>query len=113
MFGKIKEAVIAEPMLLRSYRTIFKTIDGEEHTGIRYNYVDENRVIRSVPQFLMIGIKSDGYLLDTDFKMYPLSNIISIEWIIVDEQIKQRRRKYGYQMYFDEDEVEQMPDYKK
>ena len=112
MFGKIKEAVKESPMLLCSYRAIFKTIDGEEHVGIKYNYVDENRVRCSVPQLLMIDIKSDGYLLDTDFKMYPLPNIISIEWVLVDEQIKQYQRKYEWQIYFNEDEVEQIPDYK-
>lgn len=112
MFGKIKETKIEKPMLLRSYQAVFKTIDGEEHIGIRYNYVDENQVRRSVPQLLMIDIKNDGYLLDTDLKMYPLSNIISIEWIIADEKIKQYQREYEWQMYFDENEVEQMQDYK-
>lgn len=113
MFGKIKETVIAKPMLLRSYRPIFKTIDGEEHVGIQYKYADENRVRGSVPELLMISVKSNGYLVDIASKMYPLANIISIEWDLVDEQIKQYQSKYEWQIYFEEDEVRQMKDYEK
>lgn len=113
MFGKIKETVIAKPMLLRSYRPIFKTIDGEKHVGIQYKYADENRVRGSVPELLMISVKSNGYLVDIESKMYPLANIISIEWDLVDEQIKQYQSKYEWQIYFEEDEVGQMKDYEK
>lgn len=113
MFGKIKKTVIAKPMLLRSYRPIFKTIDGEKHVGIQYNYADENRVRGSVPELLMISVKSNGYLVDIESKMYPLDNIISIEWELVDEQIKQYQSKYEWQIYFEEDEVGQMKDYEK
>lgn len=113
MFGKIKEAAIAKPMLLRSYRPIFKTIDGEEHVGVRYKYADENRVKGTIPELNMIGVKSDGYLTDIESKMYPLPNIISIEWELVDEQIKQYQSKYEWQIYYDKEEVEQMKDYEK
>lgn len=111
MFGKIKETVIAKPMLLRSYRPIFKTIDGEEHVGIRYKYADENRVKGSVPELLMISVKNNGYLVDMESKMYLIPNIISIEWDLVDEQIKQYQGKYEWQIYYDKEEVEQMKDY--
>lgn len=111
MFGKIKETVIAKPMLLRSYRPIFKTIDGEKHVGIQYKYADENRVRGSVPELLMISVKSDGYLVDIESKMYPLANIISIEWDLVDEQIKQYESKHEWQIYFDKEEVEEMKGY--
>ena len=111
MFGKIKETVIAKPMLLRSYRPIFKTIDGEKHVGIQYKYADENRVRGSVPELLMISVKSNGYLVDIESKMYPLANIISIEWDLVDEQIKQYKSKHEWQIYFDKEEVEEMKGY--
>lgn len=111
MFGKIKETVIAKPMLLRSYRPIFKTIDGEKHVGIQYKYADENRVRGSVPELLMISVKSNGYLVDIESKMYPLANIISIEWDLVDEQIKQYKSKHEWQIYFDKEEVAEMKGY--
>lgn len=34
----------------------------------------------------MIDINSDGYIEDDNEVMYPLSNIISIKWELVDEK---------------------------
>lgn len=35
---------------------------------------------------MMIDIKSDGYLEDNYGVMYPLANIVSIDWQLVDEK---------------------------
>ena len=36
---------------------------------------------------IMISVKSDGYIEDKNRVMYPLENVISIEWKLIEERI--------------------------
>lgn len=99
--------------ILQMYRPIFTTIDGEEHYGITYKYADSSRLRVSVPEYIMINIEDKGYIKDDDEIMYPLQNVASIRWELVDEKIKQcYSDEYRFQIFFDDEEVEDMKDYK-
>ena len=70
---------------LRKYKPSFITTDGNKHEGRVYRWAIKERLKCSIPQYLMIDITSDGYIEDKEEIMYPLANIISIEWEVVKE----------------------------
>lgn len=73
-------------MVLDQYRPLFTTTDGKVHIGKEYKYMDSNSFTCSIPEYLMIGIKDKGYMSDVYGIMYPLENIISIEWDMLDSK---------------------------
>ena len=99
--------------VLQMYRPIFTTTDGKEHYGVTYKYADSSHLSVSVPECIMIHIEDKGYIKDDDEIMYPLQNVTSIRWELVDEKIKQcYSGEYRFQIFFDDEEVEDMKDYK-
>lgn len=82
MFKKLFEK---EKVTARRYRATFTTVDGKEHEGCVYNWMLINRV-RDPERYIMIDIQSDGYIEDSNGIMYILSNIVSIDWQIVEER---------------------------
>lgn len=82
MFKKIFKKEI---VTLRKYRPIFVTTDGVKHEGQTYNWGIVERLRCSIPKYIMIDIKSDGYIEDNKKVMYPLTNVVSIEWELVKE----------------------------
>ena len=98
--------------ILQMYRPVFITKDGKEHHGVTYKYADSSRLSISVPEYIMIHIEDKGYIKDNDEIMYPLQNVASIRWELVDEKIKQcYSGEYRFQIFFDDEEVEDMKDY--
>lgn len=83
MFKKLFEK---EKINIRKYKPVFITVDGKEHEGHEYNWIIVNRLKCSAPEYIMIDIRSDGFLRDKEGIMYILSNIISIDWRIVEER---------------------------
>ena len=76
-----------EMVTIQKYKNLFVTVDGVEHEGPNYSWAIKDRLWRrNVPEYIMIDIKSDDYVYDKDFVMYPLSNVISIEWVLVEER---------------------------
>ena len=76
-----------EKVTLRKYRPYFATTDGVKHEGAKYNWAISERLRCSIPQYIMIDIKSDGYIEDSNGTMYPLVNVVSIEWEVEKEMI--------------------------
>ena len=72
---------------IQKFRPFFKTVDKQFHEGCEYKWAIAERLLCSVPEYIMIRVKSDGYLTDKDDVMYPLANIISIEWKKVEEKV--------------------------
>ena len=70
---------------LRRYIAEFKTTDGEIHKFSRYRFANPKAIICTIPEYIMVDVKSDGYMTDDDGIMYPLSNVVSIKWIPTDE----------------------------
>lgn len=116
LLKKLKEKLHDEfgPQIcvLQMYRHIFITTDGEEHCGVTYKYANSSRLTISVPEYIMIDIENDGYIKDSNRVMYPLPNVVSIRWELIDEKVKQYYKgEYEYQIFFTAEEVENMEDY--
>ena len=109
---KLHEEFGPEICVLQKYRPLFVTTDGEKHCGITYKYINSSRLIVSVPEYIMINIKNDGYIKDNNRVMYPLPNVVSIRWELIEEKVKQYYKgEYEYQIFFTAEEVENMEDY--
>lgn len=104
--GLFKKKLFEKKMVtLQKFKPVFTTVDGNTHTGFEYKYGIAERFLCSVPEFIMIDIKSDGYLKDDCDVMYPLTNIISIDWQLVDEKMVED--KFGeYKFFVTKSEVE-------
>ena len=85
---------------IQRYKPFFVTVDGKEHEGSTYNWIIPARIKCSPSTYIMYDVSSDGYLRDENGVMYILSNIISIDWRVVEE--KEVEDKYlAYQVYID------------
>ena len=62
------------------YSVYFKTIDGNKHSYTHFRYADPTQLNCSIPEYLMCLVKNDGYFQDDNDLMYPLQNVIQIEW---------------------------------
>lgn len=86
MFGlkkKIAEAKKPKTTTLEKYHIHFKTIDGEMHTFTRLCAADPTAIrSRDIPNYYMIDRK---YLEDDEEIKYPINNIISIRFELVEE----------------------------
>ena len=76
-----------DKITIQKFQAIFTTIDGVERESPAYNWAISDRITCSVPEYLIIDIKSDGYIQDENNIMYPLFNILSIEWKLVKEMV--------------------------
>lgn len=88
-----KMATEKKMVTAQKFKPVFTTIDGDTHIGSGYNYGIAERFRCSIPEFIMIDVKDDGYLKDDKNVMYPLANIISIDWKLEDE--KKVEDKFG------------------
>lgn len=82
MFNLFKKEMVT----LQKYRPVFTTVDSNTHIGLEYKYGIAERVKRGIPEYLMIDINSDGYIKDHRNVMYPLANVVSIDWQLEDEK---------------------------
>ena len=78
---------IKKTVTLRKFRPVFTTVDGNNHIGWEYKYGIVERLLCTIPEYIMIDIKRDGYIKDHRNVMYPLANIISIDWTLEDEKV--------------------------
>lgn len=84
MFNKIFKK---DKITVQKYQPFFTTVDNATHEGLRYNWVIADRIRCSVPEYIMISIREDGYIEDNNRIMYPLYNVVSIEWKLVKEMV--------------------------
>ena len=86
MFGFKKKTIeVKKPntTTLEKYHIHFKTIDGEMHTFTRLCAANPNAITsKDVPNYYMIDRK---YLEDDEEVKYPINNIISIRFELVEE----------------------------
>lgn len=82
-----KTEIKRKTITLRKFKPVFTTIDGNTHIGNEYKYGIVERLLCTIPEYIMIDIKSDGYIKDHRNVMYPLANIMSIDWTLEDEKI--------------------------
>lgn len=98
---------------LQKFQPIFTTADCVVHEGQKYKWVNSDGLLCSVPEYLMISTKSNGYIKDNENIMYPLQNIISIKWELVEEKVVIDNFWHEYQVLFSNEEVEKMVEYVK
>lgn len=86
LFKKQMKIFKKKMIAVKKFRPVFTTIDGNTHLGVAYNYGIADRLTCSIPEFLMSYTTDDGYLKDNKNVMYPLANIVSIDWKLEDEK---------------------------
>lgn len=79
------------------YTAEFITVDGVKHYDSHFRYVNPAVLVCTVPEFLMIDVK---YFKDDEEFMYPLQNVVSINWIL-DSTIKVK----GYKWYYKKEDA--------
>lgn len=77
--NKIKEFLIGEEQTITVEHWVaeFTTVDGKVHHDYHFPFVTPEKVLYTIPRYLMIGVK---YLEDSDNIIYPIENIVSIKW---------------------------------
>lgn len=105
IFKKEKKMVAKKKTVtLKKFRPVFTTVDGNTHIGWGYKYGIVERLLCTIPEYIMIDVKSDGYMKDHRGVMYPLESIISIDWTLEDEKVVED--KFGeYKIFVKEEEV--------
>lgn len=82
-FDKLKKLIFGTETItieVEHYSVFFTTIDGKEHCYNNYRFANPKVITCSIPEYIMIDVRHNGYLTDNDKIMYPLQNIVSIEW---------------------------------
>lgn len=89
MFKNKKNKKIFEKkkVTIQKFKPFFTTIDGIEHEGCNYKWGISDRVTCTIPEYIMIVIKLYGYIEDKNGIIYPLTNVVSIEWKLLEEKI--------------------------
>jgi hypothetical protein len=97
------ELVVAQNIIPK-----FTTMDGKEHESGYYHWIDAEQINIPAPAFIMRSVVNEGYLTGDDDLMYPLSNIVSINWIIREERRLARPASKYPSTYYRESEIEKM-----
>ena len=97
---------------LQRFQPIFITTDGTKHKGYKSNWFNADGLLCTVPEYIMIDIKSDGYIEDQNDVMYPLQNILSIDWKLIDEKVVLDNFSHKFEVVFTDKEVAKMDEYK-
>ena len=106
MFWKKREP---DTLLLQRYQAFFTTVDGVKHEGRVYKWCDSTYSVR---EYLMERTAGDGYLKDRKgLNMYPLQNILSIQFEVVEEKIVLDNFYHEYKMFFTDEEVKKMKEW--
>lgn len=72
--------------IFRKYQAVFTDINGEIYRTPIYNWVRATGLICPVEEYLMIDIRGKGYLLDENKGMHLLTNIVKVNWKVVEEK---------------------------
>ena len=103
---KVKEIKKPNTTTLERYHIHFKTVDGEQHTCTRLCAANPNAITsRNVPKYYLLDRK---YLLDDEDVRYPINNIISIRFELIEEihnVIEIMENPYFKQLWYQNDEI--------
>ena len=113
MFWKKKSKEPKKPktktITLVKYRSVFTTIDGANHIGCCYKWAHFERF--DVKEDLRRDIARRSYIVDKDGIMYPLANVFSIDFELVDSKTIIDDFYHEWEWFFDNEEVEKMTEY--
>ena len=92
------------------WRCFFITVDNKGHLR-HYDklWSKASGLTCTVPEYLMIENKECGYLKDDEGVMYPLENIVSIKWMLLEECDRKLpdTMEAGRIIYFTQEELEE------
>lgn len=109
---KDKEPNKPKTITLKRFQPFFITTDNVEHEGIdTYKWANADGLLCSIPEYIMIDIKSEGYMEDKNGVMYPMQNIRSIKWKLLEEKVVLDNFYHEYQIFFNNKEVAKMTEY--
>lgn len=86
MFWKNNKKKEVPKLKLQLIQAEFKTTDGEIHKSYNHGWFNVSCLSCNAVEYLMMDFVRDGYIEGNDNAMYPLTNVISIKWDIVDEK---------------------------
>jgi len=69
---------------LEKWRPVFKTTDGIVHYGSESKWAKVSGLCCTIGEYLMIDIVSNGYIEEDNGTMYPMTNVLSVNWEQVD-----------------------------
>ena len=106
MFGINKEKFYGTNVL-QKYIAHFVTVDGQQHVGLDDgNWINQDAITCSSPEFLTLYAKRDGYLQDENFVIYPMANILSIKWELINEiKVIADRHIKEFKIFYTKDEI--------
>lgn len=87
----------------QKYQPTFVTTDGKEHKGIAYNWICEDQLYSPVQNYLMTEIIKDGYIEDMNGLMYPVSNVMSVFFELLEAQTITPKTAFCNICYTDEE----------
>jgi hypothetical protein len=93
---------------LHKIQAEFKTTDGECHTSHKTNWYNISNLLCSASDYKMINIKSNGYIKDLLGTVFPLTNVVSIKWNIVDKRTIEYYERSFPQIVFTDEEINQL-----
>lgn len=97
--------------IFQKKRAIFITVDGKQHIYTRSNYLRVSNLFCSYEKYAMISISEDGYILDDEGIMYPLQNVVSIAWDLIDEIRKIDKDDVMFKVWYTKNEIDKWRDY--
>ena len=111
-FIKKKTEEVLEPWTETFERrtAYFITTDGQKHCNSNYKWCKVSGLTCGMGEYAMISVKSDGYISDDDGVMYPLNNVLSVEWKLIESVVKQYRHKDKYKIWFSDKDIAEMKD---
>ena len=109
---KNKELKKPKVIHLQRFQPFFITMDGTKHKGCKCKWFTADGLLCTVPEYIMIHIKSDGYIEDQNDVMYTLQNILSINWKLIDEKAVLDNFYHEFKVVFTDKEVSKMDEYK-
>ena len=107
IFNKLRKFIIGtetRPIEVEHYPVFFTTTDNKEHSFTCYRFANPKAISCTVPEYIMIDIKKDGYFRDNDGIMYPLQNVVSVKWVkdktkTIEAEVT--NNEYGWEVFYD------------
>lgn len=98
-------------MRLQKVKAKFVTTDGVTHNMAERKWVNRDGISCSVEEYLTDRIIRDGYIKDEKFVIYPIANIMSIEWSLINERLFEENTNPYRSIFYTDEELEKLVPY--
>jgi hypothetical protein len=108
LFKKTTLKLKYRKVLLQNIKPCFKTVDGQGHAGYAC-WMDRNALLCDCGKYRMIDITGNGYIRDDKDTVYPLNNVLSIEFEVIEERLLAVKDMTFPPVYYMDKEVIELP----